>query len=170
MRKLFVNPVILLTIIASLLFVSSCKTEGEINEADLIGIWNIGDSSVDIKVGPLSLTQFLKVTMMLPDEAAQAIVDQLTAEFADIGGGTITFNEDYSYAMLKGDLGEEGSWELEGDKLHLTITGETPGDPLTLRNLSSSAALVAWEEEHVVNINDLPEFTATIIFELNLSK
>ncbi len=100
----------------------------------------------------------------------QAIVDQLTAEFAEDGGGTITFNEDYSYAMHKGDLGEEGSWELEGDKLQLTIIDETPGDPLILRSLSSSAALVAWEEEHEVNLNELPEFTATIIFELNLSK
>jgi hypothetical protein len=170
MRKLFVNPVIVLTLIASMLFVSSCETEGEIIESDLIGTWEMGESSVDIKVGPLSLTQFLKVTMQLPDVAAQAIVDQLTAEFAQIAGGTITFNEDYSYAMVKGDLGEEGSWDLAGDKLQLTIIGETPDDPLTLRSLSSSAALVAWEEEHVVNINDLPEFTATIIFELNLSK
>ena len=172
MRKFFVSPVIILTLIASMLFVSSCETEGEINQADLIGTWDMGETSVDMKVGPISLTQFLKLTMGLPDEAAQLIVDQLTSEFSDIGEGTITFNEDKSYAMVNGDLGEEGTWELAGDKLHLN-TGETSDDdPLIIRSLSSSSALIAWEEEQEVDINEdeEPDFTATIIIELNLSK
>jgi len=173
MRKLFVNPVIVLTLIASMLFVSSCETGGEINQADLIGTWDMGETSVDMKVGPVSLTTFLKLTMGLPDEAAQLIVDQLTSEFSDIGEGTITFNEDKSYAMVNGDHGEEGTWELEGDKLHMTITGETSDDdPLILRSLNSSSALVAWEEEQEVDINEDGEsdFTAIIVIELNLSK
>ena len=172
MRKSFVNPVILLTLIASLLFVSSCEKSEEIIEADLIGTWDIGQASVDIKVGPLSLFDFLISTLQFGQEAAQELVDQYTSEFIEIGGGTITFNEDYSYLMHQSELEESGTWSLEGNKLYLTITGETlDDDPLSVESLSSSAALVAWEEEQEIGIGEGDnDFTATIIIELNLSK
>ena len=172
MRKLFVNPVIALALVASLCMLSSCEKETEINEADLIGTWDIGQVSADVKVGPLSLFQFLKTTLMLGDQEAQAIVDQITSEFTDIGG-TITFNEDYSYSVADGDYGELGTWELQGDKLHMTVTGETPDDdPLIVRSLSSTDAVVAFEEEESMDVNEdgTDDFTATIIIELNLSK
>jgi len=173
MKKLFVNPVIVLTLIASLFFVSSCTKEEKIDPADLIGTWDMGQVSVDVKVGPVSLLQFLKTTLMLGDQEAQAIVDQITSEFSDIGGGTITFNEDNSYEMVEGDLGELGTWEVEGDKLHMTAAGETPvDDPLIIRNLNSSAALVAWEEEVSMDVDEdgTDDFTATVVIELNLAK
>jgi len=172
MRKLFVNPLIALALVASLCMLSSCEKETEINEADLIGTWDIGQVSVDVKVGPISLLQFLKTTLMLGDQEAQAIVDQITSEFTDIGG-TITFNEDYSYSVVDGDYGELGTWELQGDELHMTVTGETPeDDPLIVRSLSSTDALVAFEEEESMDVNEdgTDDFTATIIIELNLSK
>jgi len=172
MRKFFVKPVILLTLITSLLFISSCEKDKDINEADLIGTWEMGQVSVDIKVGPISLIQFLKTTLQLGDQEAQALFDQLASEFDDFGG-TITFNADYSYQMLNGDLEENGAWELGGDQLYLTITGESlDDDPLTLESLNSSSALVVWEEDQEVDINEdaSSDFTATIIIELNLSK
>lgn len=172
MRKLFVNRVILLTLIASVILVSSCETKEEIHEADLIGTWDMGQASVDIKVGPLSLFDFLISTLQFGQEAAQDLVDEYTSEFANIGGGTITFNEDYTYSMLQADLGENGTWKLEDYKLYLTITGETmDDDPLNVESLSSSAALVAWEEEQEIRLGEgTNPFTATIIIELNLSK
>ena len=172
MRKFLVNPVILLTLIASLLFVS-CEKGKDINEADLIGTWDMGQASVDIKVGPISLLQFLKTTLQLTDQEAQDFVDQLTSEFDDIRGGSITFNADYSYQMGSGDLEEEGTWELEGDQLYLTILSETQDDdPLTLESLNSTSALVSWEEDHDIDIDEdgMSDFTATVIIELNLSK
>ena len=172
MRKLFVNHVILLTLITSVLLVSSCEKKEEIYEADLIGTWDIGQASVDIKVGPLSLFDFLISTLQFGQEAAQELVDQYTSEFIEIGGGTITFNEDYTYSMLQTDLGESGTWKLEGDMLYLTITGATvDDDPLSVESLNSSAALVAWEEDQEISLGeDMNDFTATIIIELNLSK
>ncbi len=172
MRKLFVNHVILLTLIASVLLVSSCETKEEIHEADLIGTWDIGQASVDIKVGPISLFDFLISTLQFGEKAAQELVDQYTSEFIEIGGGTITFNEDYSYMMLQSELEESGTWELEEDKLYMTIIGETQDDdPLSVESLNSSAAIVAWEEEQEISPGeDMNDFTATIIIELNLSK
>jgi len=172
MRKLFVNHLILLTLIASVLLVSSCDTKEEIHEADLIGTWDIGQASVDIKVGPLSLFDFLISTLQFGQEAAQELVDQYTSEFVEIGGGTVTFNEDYSYLMLQYELEENGTWKLEEDKLYMTITGETQDDnPLSVESLNSSAAIVAWEEEQEISLGeDMNDFTATIIIELNLSK
>jgi len=173
MRKSFVNSVVLLTLVASLLFASSCEKSVEVVEADLIGTWDIGQASVDIKVGPISLIQFLKTTLQLGDQEAQDFVDQLISEFDYISGGTITFNADYSYQMLNGDLEENGTWELEKEKLYLTITGESlDDDPLTLESLNSTSALVVWEEDQEVDINEdaASDFTATIIIELNLSK
>ena len=172
MRKSFVNPVILLSLIASLFFISSCEKAGEINESDLIGTWEIGQASVDVKVGPISLLQFLKTTLQLTDQQAQDFVDQYISEFDEFGG-TITFNADYSYQMINGDFGENGTWNLEKDKLYLTVTGEVlDDDPLNVESLDSSSALIAWEEDQDVDIDEdsQSDFTATIIIELNLAK
>ncbi len=172
MKKSILNPVILLTLVASLVFVSSCDMKEDIIEADLIGTWDIGQASVDIKVGPISLFKYLTSTLPFGEEAAQELVDQYTSEFVEIGGGTITFNEDYSYMMLQYELEESGTWELEEDKLYMTITGETQDDdPLSVESLNSSSALIAWEEEQEISLGEeMNEFTATIIIELNLSK
>ena len=173
MKKSFVNPVIVLSLIASMFFVSSCETEGDIIESDLIGTWEMGQVSVDMKVGPVSLKQFLLNLVPIPDAAADALVDQLASEFMDIGGGTITFNEDYSYALIDGDLGEAGTWSLDDKKLYMVIAGESlDEDPLSVRSLNSTSALVAWEEEIEVELEEyeVPAFTATVEIELNLSK
>ncbi len=170
MKKLFVNPVIVLALVASMFFVSSCEKEANYNQADLIGTWDMGEVSVDAKVGPISLKQAIKVALpALPDQAIDLLVDELMSEFGDLGEGTITFNEDNSYALEQGDLGEEGTWELAGDKLQLTIIGETPDDPLIVRSLNSSAALMAWEEEEELELEG-QTFDVTVIIELNLSK
>ncbi|MEA3462926.1 MAG: hypothetical protein U9R49_13650 [Bacteroidota bacterium] len=173
MRRFFVKPVILLTLITSMLVVSSCQKDKDIIEADLIGTWDLGQASVDIKVGPISLIQFLKTTLQLGDQEAQDFVDQLISEYDEISGGTITFNADYSYQMLNGDLEEIGTWELDGDKLYLTISGDIPDDePLLIESLDSSSALMTWEEDQEVDIDEdgSADFTATLIIELNLSK
>jgi len=171
MRKLFVNPFIVLTLIASFLLVNSCEKSVEVVEADLIGTWDIGQASIDIKVGPLSLFDALMTSVPgMGQVAAEALVDELTSEFLDIGGGTVTFNEDYSYMMIQSELEESGTWSLEGDKLYLTITGETmDDDPLSIESMNSSAAIIAWEEEQEIALEGI-NLTAIIIIELNLSK
>jgi hypothetical protein len=173
MKKLFVNPVIVLSLIATMFFVSSCETEGDIVESDLIGTWEMGQVSVDMKVGPISLKQFLLTALHLPEVAADALEEKLTSEFMDIGGGSITFNEDYSYALINEDLGEAGTWSLDGKKLYMVITGETvDDDPLSVNSLNSTAAIVSWEEDQEVDVDEDGEadFTATIVIELNLTK
>jgi len=172
MRNFFVKPVILLILFASTLFFNACNKGEDILEADLIGTWDIGQASLDVKVGPISLYQFLKTTFQLGDQEAQAIVDDLVSEFDEFGG-TISFNADYSYQMLNGDFGENGTWELDGDELYLTITGEMQDDdPLIVESLDSSSALISWEEDLEVDITEdgSTDFTATLIIELNLSK
>lgn len=171
MKKLFVNPVILLTLIASFLFVSSCEESAEVVEADLIGAWDIGQVNVDVKVGPVKLVDFLISTLQFGQAAAEEMVDQITAEFLEIGGGTITFNKDYSYLMSRNDLSESGTWKLEGDQLYMNISDQIEDeDPLTIQSMSSSAAIVAWEEEQPIPVEGVGDKNAIIIIELNLSK
>ena len=171
MRKFVVKPVILIILITSALLISSCKKE--INEADLIGIWDIGQASVDIKVGPINLIQFLKTVLQLGDQEAQDFIDNLISEYDYISGGTITFNADYSYQMLNGGFEEHGTWELKGDKLYLTITGEVLDDEhLIIEDMNSSSAFMVLEEDQEIDIdeNGSTDFTATIIIEVDLSK
>ena len=173
MRKFLVKPVILLIFMASVLFFSSCEKDKDINEADLIGTWDIGQASVDIKVGPVSLIQFLKTFLQLGDQEAQDYLDNLISEYDYISGGTIAFNADYSYQMLNGNFTEHGSWELQGDKLYLTITGEVLDDEhLVIENLNSSSAFMVLEEDQEVDMDEdgSTDFTATIIIEVDLSK
>lgn len=172
MRNTLLKPVILLVLIAAMFVICSCEKDKNINEADLIGTWEMGQASVDIKVGPISLIQFLKTTLQLTDQQAQDLFDQLASEFDEFGG-TITFETDYSYHLLNGDFGENGTWELDEDQLYLILAGEsTDDDPLTLESLNSAAALVVWEEDQEVDIDEdgTGDFTATLIVELNLSK
>ena len=171
MKKLFVNPVIILTLIASLLFVSSCEETADVVEADLIGTWDLGEPSVDVKVGPLNLVDFLISTLQFGQEYAQEIFDDITSDFVEIDG-TVTFNADYSYLMSRTDLNESGKWNLEGDKLYLNISEQTMDeDPLTIQSMNSSAAVVAWEQEQEIDLGDgTPKFKAIIIIELNLAK
>ena len=110
MRKVLFKSVCLLMLIASMFVVSSCDLLGgdeEINEADLIGVWDIGQPSVDIKVGPVSMMNFLMGTMQFGEQAAQALVDELTAEFVEFDG-TITFNNDYTCLFLQGGFHSVG--------------------------------------------------------------
>ena len=102
----------------------------------------------------------------------QELFDQLASEYDEFGG-TITFEADYSYHVLNGDFGENGTCELDEDHLFLILAGEsTDDDPLTLESLNSTAALVVWEEDQEVDIDEdgSGDFTATLIIELNLSK
>ncbi len=172
MKKLVVKPLILLTLIASMLFVSSCEESAEVVEADLIGSWDIGQASADVKVGPVSLFDFLISTLQFGQAAAQELVDQITAEFLDFGGGTFTFKEDYTYLMSRSKLEESGTWKLEGDKLYLNISDQTADeDPLTVQSINSSAAVVAWEQKQEIDPGEgMSSINATIIIELNLSK
>jgi len=55
-------------------------------------------------VGPLSLLDFLISSLQFGQEAAQEVVDQITSEFLERGGGTVTFNADYSYLMSRSQL------------------------------------------------------------------
>lgn len=172
MKKLVVKPLILLTLIASMLFVSSCEESAEVVEADLIGSWDIGQASADVKVGPVSLFDFLISTLQFGQAAAQELVDQITAEFLDFGGGTFTFKEDYTYLMSRSKLEESGTWKLEGDKLYLNISDQIADeDPLTVQSINSSAAVVAWEQKQEIDPGEgMSSINATIIIELNLSK
>lgn len=172
MKKLFVNPVILLTLIASLLFVSSCEETADVVEADLIGAWDIGQVSVDVKVGPVKLLDVLISTLQFGQAAAQEIVDQVTAEFLEIEGGSVTFNADYSYLMSRSELDQNGTWKLEGDQLYMNISDQIEEqDPLTIQSMSSAAAIVAWEEEQKIPVGEgIPDQEVTIVIELNLAK
>jgi hypothetical protein len=159
--------------IAALLWSASCNKQADIHEADLIGTWDIGQASVDIKVGPISLLQFLRTTLQLTEQEAEDYVDQLIAEYDYISGGSISFQSDYSYQMLNGEFEENGTWELDGDKLYLTIPGEVLDDEhLVIESLNGSSALMVLEEDVEVDINEdgSTDFTATIIIEVNLSK
>ena len=172
MKKILVKPVIFLTLIASMLFVSSCEEAAEVVEADLIGTWEIGNPSVDVMVGPVKLKDFLMSTMSFGRAAAEEIVDQITAELTEFGGGTITFNTDYTYQMAQSKFEESGTWKLEDDKLYMKVAEEIEeGDPLTVQSMSSSAAVIAWEEEQEIEIEEgINPIKATIVFELPLTK
>jgi hypothetical protein len=173
MKRTFIKPGIFLVLVTAMAFTSSCNKEADIHEADLIGVWAIGQATADAKVGPLSILQFLRTTLQLSEQEAQAYIDELISEYDYISGGTITFNADYSYQMLNGDFEENGTWELQGDKLYLTISGEDLDDEhLIIESLDGSSAFMVLEEDVEVDMNEdgSKDFTATIIIEVDLTK
>lgn len=155
-----------------MLFVSSCEESADVVEADLIGAWDIGQASVDVKVGPVKLVDFLISILRFGQTAAEEIYNQVTSEFLDIEGGTVTFNADYSCIMKRSEVEANGAWDLEGDKLYLNISYEMVNDdPLTVQSMNSSDAVVAMEKEQEIEVGEgINPVNATIIIELNLSK
>lgn len=173
MKRCISKSLILFTLIAIATALSSCNKEVEVHEADLIGTWDIGQAAVDIKVGPISLLTFLQTTLQLSDQEARQMLDELIADFDYISGGTITFSADHSYQLLNGDFEENGTWELGGNKLYLTVTGEILEDkPLTFEEMDGSTALMVLEDDQDVDFDEdgSKDFTATIVIEVELSK
>ena len=173
MKRFIPKPFILFALIVMSIAMSSCKKEVEVAEADLIGTWDIGQAAVDIKVGPISLITFLKTTLQLSDQEAQEMLDDLIADFDYISGGTITFRADYSYQLLNAGFEENGTWELAGNKLYLTVTGEILEDkPLTFEEMDGSTAFMVLEDDQDVDFDEdgSRDFTATIVIEVELTK
>ena len=173
MKRFVCKSLIIFTLIATAIALSSCKKEVEVHEADLIGTWDIGQAAVDIKVGPISLISFLRTTLQLSDQEAQEMLDDLIADFDYISGGTISFAADYSYQLLNGDFEENGTWELAGNKLYLTVTGEILEDkPLTFEEMDGSTAFMVLEDDQDIDFDEdgSKDFTATIVIEVELTK
>ena len=173
MKRYIARTLLVFTLIVIAVALSSCKKEVVVHEADLIGTWDIGQAAVDIKVGPISLVTFLQTTLQLGDQEAQEMLDDLIADFDYISGGTITFKADYSYQLVNGDFEENGTWELGGNKLYLTVTGEILEDkPLTFEEMDGSTAYMVLEDDQDVDFDEdgSKDFTATIVIEVELTK
>ena len=180
MKNLFIKSNLLVALIASLFIITSCETnDGESFESDLIGTWNIDDSSFEVTVDGVSLINFLMTTYQVTQQEAQAFINIFTADLGEDASGSITFKKDNTYNVVDGNYTESGTWSISSDGKTLTITGtedngtDTYTDDFTIVTLTSmKMVLTIAEESEMVDLDDdgIDETKLDIIMELVLSK
>ena len=161
----------------SLVFFNSCeKDEGTKASSDLIGTWNIDNSTVSVTVGGVDLVTYLMDAMELTQEEAEF----MAGFFTDFGSmsGTVTFNDDNTYqAKMVGEEVENGTWSISSDGKTLSLKesgdSEDSADNLTIITLTPSNLVIALPaESEMVDLDDdgTDETQMDISIELRLSK
>ncbi|MEX0987409.1 MAG: hypothetical protein WD052_08030 [Bacteroidales bacterium] len=156
--------------------ITSCDfLGGSIDEADLVGTWNIDDVSAEISVAGINITQFLIATYEYSSDSAEAMMDSLVSEFSEGISGTITFSADYNYVISGSEIEGSGTWSLdtETDLLSLQETGDTELEILTVETLNATTLIVtlpAEDEELDLNGDGEDETTVDISIVIEMSK
>ncbi len=149
------NPGILLkrVIVFTLLviLINSCEIfDGKIDEIDIYGTWNIENVYVNIKVEGDNFFQLL-LFRQLARIAENKINDEMNNEIDSIGG-SLTFNDDYTYQIALFEDADTGTWYYDEDVNAISLTAEeTSLDSLTIEKLNSEALIISW-------ISDSQEF------------
>jgi hypothetical protein len=158
-------------IIAMTLFAASCKKDTD-KADDLVGTWTAGTTTLTMKVGNKTLTQYFADTYGLTADQAQvysAVVEQTVKQgFA----GTIKVNSDNTYNSTLGGVNETGTWSLNSDRTKLTITpaNDTPTTFDVVQLTSSTLKLhVAETTQEDLNDDGTPE-TLDLAADLNFTK
>jgi len=137
-----------------LLFFAQCNDESEEvgGTADLVGVWNLQSTDVDLKVAGVPVTQFLQ-TLGLTPQQAEEFAEELEDDFSD-QNLSIEFKADNTYTVSSGGIQvENGTWVLSGSTLSITAAGDD-SDSLEVLTLNSSTLKVRLTETEDIEIDD----------------
>ncbi|MEZ5197100.1 MAG: DUF4923 family protein [Bacteroidales bacterium] len=166
---------LLFTLMLSMVLVSSCKkeTEDEKTQNDLIGTWNIDNSTADLSVGGVDLVTYMTTNFEYTEQEAQMLVNFFTSGIEAGNQGTINFKDDNTYQFTNSEGVENGTWSINNDGNTLVLVYENETDNLTIVSLSSSnLKLRIPTETEDIDLDDDGdnETTVNIDMTLNLSK
>lgn len=166
---------LLLSLILTMVLVSSCnkETEDEKAQNELIGTWNIDNSTADLSVGGVDLATYMTTNFNYTEEQAQMMVNLFTSGIEAGNQGTINFKDDNTYQFTNSEGVENGTWSINNDGSTLVLVYENETDNLTIVSLSSSnLKLRIPTESETVDLDDDgdDETTIDVDIELNLSK
>lgn len=162
-----VNPTIRSLILLLFVFVLSpaCDENDDVvatvaNETDLLGVWDITDSAVDLKVDGMPIAEYLK-DKGIQDEVVVRMVKQAEEEYKCRFKGRMEFKENGVCLNSFNELTDTCSYQLleNGDKMLIRAsTGEETVftiDSFSKRNMTLSA-FKTWNYYAETGIPELP--------------
>ena len=161
MKRMKITTYCLSAIFAIFLF-ASCSDDAEIGtEVDLVGQWELSSADVDLKVGPVPLTQVLQ-TLGFTSEGAEEYMDELESEIIN-EELSIEFNENNTYLVRVGDnVAEDGEWTLDGSSLTIA-SGDDEAETLEVLTLDGTTLAVRSTDEFELEVEGtVQEVDATI--------
>jgi hypothetical protein len=152
-------------LLSVLILVWSCDKESDPTPKDLIvGNWTVTTFDVDIKVGSLSLFDFLK-SFGYTDAEAQLEVSQLENSM-EINGQSFNIKSDGTYSTTSQGVTENGTWELSSDGKTFTVDkGTAEAIVFTVTSLTSSNLNLTASQ----NVTD-SGFTLTFLIDMKMTK
>ncbi len=168
--KLLPKRVIALALL--MILINSCEIfDGNIDEIDIYGTWNIENVYVNIKVEGDNFFQLL-LFRQLARIAENKINDEMNNEIDSIGG-SLTFNNDYTFQIALFEDADTGTWHYdeEGNTISLTAE-ETSFDSLTIEKLNSEDLIISWisDREEFETDSTGTEMSAQIKIEAHFEK
>ena len=136
------NLKLIAIILFSTVLITSCKDDEASQNADIVGVWNVTNLSIDFTVNNTSLTDFFGT------EANAAFYETFfSAIFEDaFDGATIEFIADGTYkSPSPGETAETGTWTLDGDTLTFGVSS-AESISFTVINSTNSALTLQYKE------------------------
>jgi hypothetical protein len=161
---------LLLLVIVGMLAFQACNNEDQTaNAADIEGVWNVNEFTIDFKINGESFSEYFSED----GSTAELIEDILAASVQYRFNGTLEFNSDGSY-ITENDNGatEEGTWSINSDGTVLTLNAGTSQEFYfdVLTSTSNSLVLNRTEtESQDIDFDGTTEEVSTV-FDLTLSK
>ena len=137
-----------------LLFFTQCNDDAEEigGTADLVGVWDLQSTEVELKVAGVPLLQVLQ-TLGLTPEQAEELIEEIKDEFSD-EELSIEFTEDNMYEVNSSGLKvEEGTWSLNGSTLSVDPVGDDPTN-FEVLTLNATSLVVSFNETDDVEYTD----------------
>ena len=173
MTKSLIKSGSLLIICLAIILFAGCNKKEQVATGDIVGLWTVSSSTVDITVGTQPIKQYLIDNFGYSDADAQTLIDYFTVLILQDYTGTIEFYSDYYYDSYIGEY-SDGEWSISSDEKTITLDAGTIWE-MTLEVVSLTPNLVVIKlppqtEDVDLDNNGSDETTVTIIIELTLTK
>ncbi len=173
MTRLLLKWGSLLIIVLAIILVAGCNKNEQHATGDIVGLWTVSSSNVDITVGTQPVKQYLIDNFGYSEADAQTLLDFYVILIQQDYTGTIEFYSDYYYDSYIGEY-SDGEWSISSDEKTITLDAGTIWE-MTLDVVSLTPNLLIVKlppqtEEVDLDNNGSDETTVTIKIELTLTK
>jgi hypothetical protein len=163
-----------LLMIPCLLLLTGCNKdeEDEITTSNIIGKWTISAVTFDIKIGEVSLIDYLIDQLGLTEEEADLYRSLIDSELDSEFEGTIEFKSNQTFNIDIGGESDTGTWELSSDNKTLILDEGTEDETIAEVKILTSTQLhlVFTTNEYLDFDEDGTEDVMSVVVDMQLVK
>ena len=142
--------------------------------AELVGLWTISDSNVDVSILGMSIIDYLVNVGGLSEVEAQAFATLFETLLTTNFSGTIEFKANNTYITNIGGETDDGTWSLNsaGDKVTLDA-GTADEQVIDIISLTANTLIVGFDQTEFEDLDDdpmTPDVEISLSIELTLTR